>query len=508
MTPFTQTMFLTPELLRLALVFAGGALLIALFRKSERRHLFHLGLLYVLSLLLRCGAEILSRNDMPDTARNLDVVALAVQAVAFVYLAAVFLFGVLLPALRVNTPRILRDLAVALSCLAALLWVLSVRHVDVMGIVATSAVLTAVIGFSLQDTLANVMGGIALQLDGSVEVGDWVRFGEVSGIVREISWRHTSIETRNGDTLIVPNGVLMKNAILLEGKRADAPLQERRWVTFNVDYRTPPTAVVDTVTDALCREPIPQMSRDPLPEVILTDFKESWAQYAVRYWLTDIMRSDAVDSVVRTRVYFALKRAGITLSIPAQSVFVTEEDEARRKHREQKEGTARLEALTGVSIFAPLTPEERARLAQDLVFSPFAPKEAIVVQGSAVHHLYILTKGSAEVRVSVEGGPSRVVSTLSAPDFFGEMGMLTGAPRKATVIALTDVACWRVEKEKFQAILAARPAIADDISRIIASRDVELAAVREGLSEEAKRARLAHEHGSLLEKMQRFFGLS
>src|SRR6266851_3695491 len=100
MTPLARTIFLTPELLRLALVFAAIAVVIALFKKSERRHLLHLGLLYALSLFLRAAAEVLSRNDMPDTASNLDVVALALQAVSFVYLAAVLLFGVLLPALR------------------------------------------------------------------------------------------------------------------------------------------------------------------------------------------------------------------------------------------------------------------------------------------------------------------------------------------------------------------------------------------------------------------------
>ena len=131
----------------------------------------------------------------------------------------------------------------------------------------------------------------------------------------------------------------------------------------------------------------------------------------------------------------------------------------------------------------------------------------ILVQGTAVHHLYILTKGEAEVNVSVEGGPSRTVATLHAPDFFGEMGLLTGEPRKASVVALTDVETWRVGKEAIQSILAARPAVADAISRLMAARDVELAAVREGLSEEAKRLRLENEHGSTLAKIRAFFGI-
>ncbi|HKC25849.1 MAG TPA: cyclic nucleotide-binding domain-containing protein, partial [Thermoanaerobaculia bacterium] len=173
----------------------------------------------------------------------------------------------------------------------------------------------------------------------------------------------------------------------------------------------------------------------------------------------------------------------------------------------EKERTARARALQSVSLFATLTDKERATLADRLVRAPFAPGEAIVVQGSEVHHLYILAEGSVEVRVAVEGAPARTVARLDAPDFFGEMGMLTGETRKATVVALTEVTCWLLEKEMFQGVLAARPQIADDISRILAARDVELVAVREGLSEEAKALRMAHEHGSLLTRIRDFFAL-
>jgi CRP-like cAMP-binding protein len=99
------------------------------------------------------------------------------------------------------------------------------------------------------------------------------------------------------------------------------------------------------------------------------------------------------------------------------------------------------------------------------------------------------------------------VATLEAPNFFGEMGMLTGEPRRATVVALTEVECWRLEKERFQGILTDRPQIADEISAVLAARDVELAAVREGLSEEAKRLRLASAHSTLAGRIRAFFAL-
>jgi CRP-like cAMP-binding protein len=367
---------------------------------------------------------------------------------------------------------------------------------------------TAVIGFSLQDNLANVMGGIALQLDGAFSPGDWVKFGDISGRVRETGWRQTSIETRNGDTLLVPNSVLVKTPLLLLGKAGGrtSPLQ-RRWVFFGVDHRASPVSVIETVREALTRESIPNVAAEPAPSVVLMDFRESWASYAARYWLTDLLPDDPTDSAVRTRIAAALLRAGIPLSIPASANFVTVEEEGHRARHEDREKDARLAALECVPLFASLTAEERGRLAPGLVRAPFAPGEAMVVQGREVHDLYILTRGAGDVRVAVGDAPPRVVHRISAPGIFGEMGMLTGEPRKATVIAVGETECWRLGKERFREVLEERPAIAEEMSRILAARQVELAEATEGLTEESRRHRIETEHGSLLVRIERFFGL-
>jgi len=88
------------------------------------------------------------------------------------------------------------------------------------------------------------------------------------------------------------------------------------------------------------------------------------------------------------------------------------------------------------------------------------------------------------------------------------MGMLTGEPRRATVIAVGETECWRLAKEKFREVLEERPAIAEEVSRILAARQVELAAAQEGISEETRRHRIEAAHGSLREKIERFFGLA
>ncbi len=508
MTPAEAPAALSPEFLRQAGAFVLVAVLVAAFVRKERRHVASLLGLLLLSALFRVAEGVLETFGMPAVGRALGFLSLVLEGIAYLNLIAVLLFSVLLGLFRIATPRILRDLAMAISYIALLLYLFSRHQVDVSGIVATSAVVTAVIGFSLQDTLANVMAGIALELDRSILPGDWVKFADQTGKVREVGWRQTSLETRNGDTMVVPNVLFMRNAVTIQGRRSDETPRERRWIWFNVDYRTSPETVIATVTEALQRIPIANVAAEPAPHAILMGFEESWARYAARYWLTDLVADDPTDSVVRSRIYFALRRAGIPLSIPAQELFVQPEDAERRARQKERETAGRMDALDSVSLFRTLTSEEKARLAERLVASPYAAGEAIVVQGRAVHHLYILTRGKVEVRVAVEGAPPKAVATIEAPDFFGEMGMLTGEPRRATVVALGEVLCWRLEKERFQDVVSARPQIAEEISHVLAMRDVNLAAARDGLSEEAKRLRYAAEHRSLTDRIKAFFGVS
>jgi len=128
-------------------------------------------------------------------------------------------------------------------------------------------------------------------------------------------------------------------------------------------------------------------------------------------------------------------------------------------------------------------------------------------QGAEAHWLYLMTAGEAEVRVSTEGNLNERVAALHAGDVFGEMGMMTGEPRTATVIAVTDVECYRLDKEAFHDILQRRPEIADDISTLLATRRVELEAAREDLNEEAKRQRMRYHQNDLRRRIKNFFTL-
>lgn len=463
--------------------------------------------LFGCGLLLLLVASITAALGMVSEARIAQWVALICGGIALVNLLSMCVFDAAFPRLRIATPRLLRDLLVALAYISVGFIIMGREGVSLSGLITTSAVLTAVIGFALQDTLGNIMGGLALQLEKSINVGDWLRMDPHVGRVKEIRWRHTAIETRDWDTVIIPNSFLMKGQVVVLGRRTDQPVQHRQWLYFNVDFRVAPTEVIAAVNHTLQATAIERVAREPKPHCVFFDFKESYCQYAVRYWLTDIGINDPTDSAVRTRIYFALKRRGIPLSIPAQSVFMTEETEMREHRKWQRELEHRLAALENIDLFQVLTDGERRLVAERLSLAPFTQGELLMQQGTEGHWLYILTKGSAAVQLTVEGDERTTIATIHTGDFCGEMSLMTGERRSATVVALEEVESYRLDKESFHDILAQRPELAEYIADVLARRRVNLSAAREGLDARATEQRVHTAQHDLVTRILSFFGL-
>lgn len=438
--------------------------------------------------------------------------ALLFAGLAGIFMAETLLFDLILPWIHVRAPRLLRDLVLAASSVVAAIYILAFIGAPLDKVFTTSAIVTAVIGFSLQDTLGNIMGGLSLTLDNSVSVGDWIKVNDpatpINGRVVMIRWRYTAVETRNWETIIVPNAVLMKGQVLVLGRRTAKPQQWRRWVYFNVDFRHAPSEVIGIVEKELRSAPIERVSADPQINCICMDLAESYARYAVRYWLTDLFTDDPTDSAVRCRIFYALKRAGIPLSIPAQALFTTRDDSAERRGEKQRmDLDKRRSALARVDLFNHMTDEERATLAAGLVYTPFTKSEVITKQGSVAHWLYIVNAGEVSIRVTNDSGLEREVAVVGAGHFFGEMSLMTGERRSATVVALSDVDCYRLDKDAFQSVISNRPELAEEIAGILAQRRIGLDAVKEGMSEDAKKKHIESIRDRMLDSIRDFFGL-
>ena len=509
--PESLALTFTPAVRIVAPLYFVGLALLWSFRPASRRRLTAdalAGLGALGGLLL--AAFLRSASVPPTSIRLVGSLSFLVLSLGAINASGILVFDAALPALRIELPALARDLILAAGYAAAGLAVLSGAGVNLADIIATSAVVTAIIAFSLQDTLGNVMGGMVLQFEHLFEPGDILKLasGE-TGVVRQIRWRQTTIETFDGSLIVVPNSSLMKGVYTVVGRRFPGARRIRRTIAFSADYEQAPTAVIEAVDGALRRDPPAFVAAEPRPYCLVNELGPDAASYAVRYWLTNVTEDLTTDSAVRTRIHSALARAGISLAVPSRGMVRLQSDQSMRERGRIAEHQRRLAALKGDELFRSLTEEELSTLADRLKSAPFSKGEAVILQGHTAHWLYILAEGQADVLLrSEESGETRKVASLGPGSYVGEMGLLTGEPRSATVLAATDVFCYRLDHESFTDIITRRPEIAEGISKVLAARRVELEAAREGLNEEARTRRLERTQDDILSRIRRFFTIN
>jgi CRP-like cAMP-binding protein len=233
------------------------------------------------------------------------------------------------------------------------------------------------------------------------------------------------------------------------------------------------------------------------------DVTEGCGRYALRYWLCNPKEDDGTDSRVRAHALAALERAGIRTAVRREERLVMAEDEARRAAIAAEEQVRRLGVLARLPLFASLSDAEKTEVAAHLVHAPFLAGDVVTRKGAVAHWLYLIVGGDAEICDEVDG--TRVhVALLGPGDVFGERGLLTGEPRGATVIAKTDLECYRLDKPGLEGVMHARPDIAQEMSRILTSRVAELDALRATAAN--SRSHVEH-HADMLARIRSFFGL-
>lgn len=475
-------------------------------RPGERSSFQNTLWLFLLGILGQAAGLAAARFGFDIAAQLLGVLFRIVWTIALIRMAGFAFFRLVLPKLGKSLPRIIEDLAII--AVYTVYGLSQMRHagVDLTGILATSAIITAVLAFAMQDTLGNVLGGLAIQLDNSIRVGDWIQMEGVSGRVIDIRWRSTAVETRDWQTVVIPNSQLMKNRFMILGRREGAPQQWRRGIRFMIDPAVPPARVIALIDEEMREIMIANVARAPAPSCILLGFEHGNLMYELRYWLTDLQEDEFTDSAVRVHLFASLQRAGLRIAEEQRTVHAVAKDEAHAETVRQRELQRRLIMLKQVDLLAPLSEEEKNFVAERLQYTPFARGDTITKQGSIAHWLYIIAFGEAEVRFEQPGRAPRVIGTVRPGQFFGEMGLLAGESRNATVVAKTDVECYRLDRASFQALLLARPELANEVSKVVAARKPELDSARAAAAEA-----MAHPpepaQPALLERIQRFFGL-
>jgi small-conductance mechanosensitive channel/CRP-like cAMP-binding protein len=312
-------------------------------------------------------------------------------------------------------------------------------------LVTTSAVSAVVLGFALQDTLGNAFAGLAIQSEKPFHVGHWVRVGEFEGRVAEVTWRATKLRTKTGNLVILPNNVVAKEAITNYSEPA-APF--RLDVEVGASYLVPPSQVKAAMMEALRHSS--RVLAAPAPDVLLVSFDASAINYRARFWIDDYASDEASRDEVRTAIYYSFQRHGIEIPWPIQVEYEgtwKPPDAGARVAEEER-------LLAGVDLLASLAPELRSQIARSAPMAVYGSGETIVRQGEEGQSMFVVLSGG----VSVVLEPSREeVARIEPGGYFGEMSLLTGEPRSATVMAVGDAVVVEIDADLFRRMAAVHP---------------------------------------------------
>jgi small-conductance mechanosensitive channel/CRP-like cAMP-binding protein len=431
---------------------------------------------------------------------------LALLAIAFVRILITFIFQTLFR--KSDLPRILADVLFVVVLVAYAIYRLHIAGVNPTSLGLSAAAIGAGIAYSLKDALANLWGGIAVQLDNTARVGDWVRIENVIGQIVDIRWRYLAVATNSGETVIIPNGHLVQNRVTVLARRGDQRIPWRREIEIHVSYSVAPSRVIGVIGSALARAEIAYVAANPPLLVTLRDFGDNGIGYVILYWLTDLRYDVQTDSQLRLHLHAALARESIEIPFPRR--VLVDGGTLSSQGITEKALAQRVDTLGRIELFSPLTGDERRALAAEVTGCMFVRNDLISRKGEVAEALYVLADGRVAIYGDADAttGVRPRLATLQAPAYFGEMGLLTGQERTANVVAETDVLCYRLDKTGFDAILRARPELVNLLSTVVGKRQAENDATLQAADADA-RARMAVSRASeLVRKIRQFFDIA
>lgn len=444
-------------------------------------------------LELRMGA-----NRSPSAETIVSAVKLfLVGIIGYLFVRALnfLFFGLAFRLKRIDAPTLIRNIftIAAFTLLFLIAFTFLFPEVNLGALFTTSAIFGVILGLALQDTLGNFFAGISLQADRPFQVGDVITLGAQRhiGVVEEISWRAIKLRTFNNSVVLIANSNAAKDPIEVFPRGN----LNARLVFFNTLYTDSPAKTIHVVREAV-READNVSDKVP-PIVRIRNLGDNGVDYEVKYWPVDYAKYNDTDALVRQRIWYAFRRAGLNFAFPTRTLHVERRGSLGPS---DGDGGAIAERLSAVDIFAPLSADETTMLAQAAVSHVFAPGETVIRAGDPGSSMFVVHKGRVRVQVS-ENGRSRSVATLNEGDFFGEMALFTGEPRTANVLALEETEVLEIGHAAMKKVFDTNPDLVESLSFIMAER-------RQGLASQTDPSTTTSDASAgILSAIKRFFGL-
>jgi small-conductance mechanosensitive channel/CRP-like cAMP-binding protein len=361
---------------------------------------------------------------------------------------------------------------------------------DITTLLTSTALLTAVVGFALQGVLGNLLAGMSLHLVRSVVPGDWAAIDGVEGEVVETNWRETRLRTTGGHIINVPNSKVAEGVV----HNMTRPTPRRRHViNIGASYSDAPADVIEALAASALS--VPKVLRDPPPTAYVTEFKDFGINYQLRFWSEEYYNRVPIEGDVNRIIWYQFKRRGIEIPFPMSDKLLNDFMEVVYHQRSQApagEEVARRVSDLAASEFVTrslvdeqgrplLTREELRGLADGLRHVLYTAGETVFRQGEPGENCYVVVRGLVRGRIDADGAAEPVRFVVAPGAVIGEMTLMTGLPRSATVIAEEEVELLEIPKDAFVRLLGLRPEIPELLSRLVAQRAASNLAATEKL---------------------------
>lgn len=361
-------------------------------------------------------------------------------------------------------PRVVRAfLSGTFYVLAALGVMAFVFDQRITSLLATSGVLAMIIGLAIQMNISNVFSGIAINVERPFRIGDWVRIpGHEPGRIVNITWRTTRLETIDRNIICIPNAMASDSTL----ENLSYPEEKfRAELMVHCDPGAKPEWVEKILHDAVMSTP--EVLSEPAAVVQFEGVMEWSADYAVRFYCENYEKSIPLSAAVWRQIVRNLRYAGFESVIHEEFTLFHLSDTA--KH----DGDLAPILITDVEVFEPFGEAEINELCTHMIRHRMEPLRTVIEQGSEGDSLFIVVEGALKAEIRMDDGDVIEVGRLGPGDFFGEMALLTGEPRGATISTLTTSQIYEVKKEHIKPVIERFPDMKNDLSRILTRRELE-----------------------------------
>lgn len=372
--------------------------------------------------------------------------------------------------------------------------------VDLNGLLVGSTVVSAIIALSLQSLLSSFFAGIALQIESPFRPDDWVEVDGQEGRVVRMNWRTLALVTRRNEAIILPNGNVAQQKIINYSRPSQLQAID---VFIGVAYRHPPGAVKALLKSTT--EQVPGVVSDRPVEVMLWEYADSSINYRVRFWIKDYRRKYELTDQVQTRFWYALQRASYEIPFPQRDVHFYPVDDTVDEEAEALEHAALAKLLKELDLFSRFSDEQCLVLARGTQKRTYTQGEVLMRQGESGDSLFLIVSGELSVLKIDAHGHEIPLSNRTTGEFLGEMGLLTGDPRAATVRASAETEVVVIEAETFREVVAEDRAILDRLMEALEQRRSNTESIlAEHLSAESTPTK---QNRDFIHRVYRFLGL-